>query len=196
MSRIMSHEEMRILLGQRLKRSRYEHSLGVAETALKLAKRFHVDEEKAYVAGLLHDCAREFPNGELMREAEKRGIAIGPVERAMPLLLHAYIGAYRVKELYGVEDREISQAIWRHTVGGADMTPLDQIVYFADMIEPHREYPKAEQLRMLAETVSLDEMLLAGLSASILFVVQKQHLVHPDTVTARNEILMRRNAQT
>lgn len=76
------------------------------------------------------------------------------------------------------------------------MTPLDQIVYFADMIEPHREYPKAEQLRMLAETVSLDEMLLAGLSASILFVVQKQHLVHPDTVTARNEILMRRNAQT
>ena len=196
MSRIMSHEEMRILLEQRLKRSRYEHSLGVAETALKLAKRFHVDEEKAYVAGLLHDCAREFPNGELMREAEKRGIAIGPVERAMPLLLHAYIGAYRVKELYGVEDREISQAIWRHTVGGVDMTPLDQIVYFADMIEPHREYPKAEQLRMLAETASLDEMLLAGLSASILFVVQKQHLVHPDTVTARNEILMRRNAQT
>jgi len=64
------------------------------------------------------------------------------------------------------------------------------------MIEPHREYPKAEQLRMLAETASLDEMLLAGLSASILFVVQKQHLVHPDTVTARNEILMRRNAQT
>ncbi len=196
MSRIMSHEEMRILLEQRLKRSRYEHSLGVAETALKLAKRFHVDEEKAYVAGLLHDCAREFPNGELVREAEKRGIAIGPVERAMPLLLHAYIGAYRVKELYGVEDREILQAIWRHTVGGADMTPLDQIVYFADMIEPHREYPKAEQLRMLAETASLDEMLLAGLSASILFVVQKQHLVHPDTVTARNEILMRRNAQT
>lgn len=196
MSRIMSHEEMRILLEQRLKRSRYEHSLGVAETALKLAKRFHVDEEKAYVAGLLHDCAREFPNGELVREAEKRGIAIGPVERAMPLLLHAYIGAYRVKELYGVEDREISQAIWRHTVGGVDMTPLDQIVYFADMIEPHREYPKAEQLRMLAETASLDEMLLAGLSASILFVVQKQHLVHPDTVTARNEILMRRNAQT
>jgi hypothetical protein len=35
-------------------------------------------------------------------------------------------------------------------------------------------------------------MLLEGLSRSISFVVEKGHLIHPDTVTARNEILLGR----
>ena len=186
----MSIDEMKFLLKARLKPGRYRHSLGVADTAVFLAKRFHVDEEKAYIAGLLHDCAREYPNDALPEEARRRGIPIGPVEAAMPLLLHAYVGACRISECYGVEDDEIAQAVWRHTVGGPHMTPLDKIIYFADMIEPNREYPEVEELRQFAREKSLDEMLLKGLSESILFVVQKSSLIHPDTVQARNEILL------
>ena len=182
-------EGLRELLKSRLKPGRYEHSLGVAETAVELAGRFGIDQEKARIAGLLHDCAREFPNSSMLEEAEKRGIPVGPVERAMPLLLHAYIGAHRIKELYGVEDEEISQSIWRHTVGGSAMTELDKIIYFADMIEPHRDYPEVKQLRKLARTAELDEMLLVGRTESIRFVLEKNHLIHPDTVTARNELL-------
>ena len=91
----MTLEQMKQELEKRLKPSRFRHSLGVAETAVKLAKRFGADEERARVAGLLHDCAREFRNEDMVREAEKRGIAIGEVERSMPLLLHADIGAVR-----------------------------------------------------------------------------------------------------
>ena len=186
----MDFDGMRELLKSRLKPGRFEHSLGVAETAAELAGRFGIDREKARIAGLLHDCAREFPNSSMLEEAEKRGIPVGPVERAMPLLLHAYIGAHRVKELYGVEDEEISQSIWRHTVGGPAMTRLDKVIYFADMIEPHRDYPEVKQLRKLARTAELDEMLLVGLTESIRFVLDKNHLIHPDTVTARNELLL------
>lgn len=186
----MDFDGMRELLKSRLKPGRFEHSLGVAETAAELAGRFGIDREKARIAGLLHDCAREFPNSSMLEEAEKRGIPVGPVERAMPLLLHAYIGAHRVKELYGVEDEEISQSIWRHTVGGPAMTKLDKVIYFADMIEPHRDYPEVKQLRKLARTAELDEMLLVGLTESIRFVLDKNHLIHPDTVTARNELLL------
>lgn len=187
---MMDHETRKKLLASKLKPSRYEHSLGVAETAVFLAKRFGVDEEKARLAGLLHDCAREFRDDELIAEAERRGIAVGEVERQMPLLLHAYIGAERIKEIYDVDDAEISQAIWRHTVGGAKMTPLDKIIYFADMIEPHRNYPEVEMLRQLSRDASLDDMLLEGLTQSIIFVAEKNHLIHPDTVTARNELLL------
>ena len=186
----MNYEEMKAELKKRLKPSRYKHSLGVAETAVKLARRFGVDEEKARVAGLLHDCAREFPNGDMIAEAEARGIEVGPIERMMPLLLHAYIGAKLVKEVYGVDDEEISRAICCHTVGGGNMSPLDKIIWYADMIEPSRNYPEVEHLRELARTASLDEMVLVGLSESIVFVVRKNHLVHPDTVLARNELLM------
>ena len=190
MSISMTTDEMKRILKARLKPGRYRHSLGVADTAVFLAKRFGISEEKAHIAGLLHDCAREFPDDALPEEARKRGIPIGPVEAAIPLLLHAYVGARRITECYGVEDEEIAQAIWRHTVGGSRMTPLDKIVYFADMIEPSREYPEVEELRQFAREKSLDEMLLKGLSESILFVVQKSSLIHPDTVQARNEILL------
>ena len=51
----MTYEESRILLSKRLSRTRYEHSLGVADTAGKLARRFGVDEEKARLDILIFD---------------------------------------------------------------------------------------------------------------------------------------------
>lgn len=190
---IMTIDKMRRELQQRLKKERFAHSIGVANTAVKLAKKFGVDEEKAYIAGLLHDCARQFENAELTAEAIKRGIKIGEVEKSMPLLLHSYIGAQMISEVYGVEDSEIAQAIYRHTVGAADMTPLDKIIYFADMIEPNRNYPGVDKLRELAETSNnLDEIILTALNESILFVVQKKSLVHPDTIDARNFLLLQK----
>lgn len=192
MSFAMRYEEMQQLLQKSLKPGRYEHSLGVAETAVFLARRFGVDEQKARVAGLLHDCAREFRNEDLISEAEKRLIVVEPLERRMPLLLHAYVGSRLVAEKYGVNDNAIEQAIWRHTVGGPQMTELDKIIWFADMIEPHRDYPEVEMLRGLARTAGLDEMLLVGLTESIAFVLRKGGLVHPATVNARNEILLQK----
>ena len=186
----MNFEEMKKKLQSRLKPSRFEHSVGVAETAAFLARRFHVDEEKAMIAGLLHDCARQYANEQLPSEAERRGIAIGTVERDMPLLLHAYVGARLIAEEYGVKSPEIAQAIYRHTVGGHNMTALDKIIYFADMIEPHRSYPEVEELRRLSREAGLDEMVLEGLNQSIVFVVKKGHLLHPDTIAARNDIIL------
>ena len=187
----MTYEEMKEKLKSRLKPTRYEHSVGVADTAVVLAERFGVNVEKARIAGLLHDCARQFPNEQLPTEAAKRHITYGMVEKNMPLLLHGYVGARLIEEEYGIADGEISQAIYRHTVGGADMTDLDKIIYFADMIEPGRRYPGVDELRSLAKTATLDEMVLAGLTRSIKFVLEKGHLIHPDTVIARNEILIK-----
>ncbi len=192
----MDYEEMKRELSRRLKKSRYEHSLGVADTAAFLARRFGVDEGKARLAGLLHDCAREFPNEAMLAESDMRGVEYGEVERSMPLLLHAPLGAFRAKEIYGVGNDEILRAIARHTVGGVAMTPLDKIIYFADMMEPTRDYPGVEILRDLARSASLNEMTLAGLTRSIAFVLEKGHLIHPDTVLARNELLLaRRDAE-
>ena len=85
----MNYEAMKEELAQRLQKKRYEHSLGVADTAAMLAGRFGVDVEKARIAGLLHDCAREYRTADLPAEAARRSTAYSEVERAMPLLLHA-----------------------------------------------------------------------------------------------------------
>ena len=187
---MMDYEEMKAALSRRLKRSRYEHSLGVADTAAFLARRFGEDEAKARTAGLLHDCAREFPNEAMREEADARGVSYGAVEASMPLLLHAPLGALLAREKYGADDEAVLRAIARHTVGGASMTALDKIVYFADMVEPTRADPGVEELRRLMREADLDEMTLAGLTRSIAFVLEKGHLIHPDTVLARNELLL------
>ena len=188
---MMNYDEMKEKLQGRLKPSRFAHSIGVAETSVILARRFNVDVKKAEIAGLLHDCARQYPDEQMLEEANKRNISYGPVEKNMPLLLHGYIGAQLIGEEYGVHDREIAQSIYRHTVGGASMTDLDKIIYFADMIEPGRSYPGVDELRALARSASLDEMVFAGLTQSIKFVINKGHLIHPDTVIARNELLIK-----
>lgn len=188
----MNYEEMRAELSRRLKKSRFDHSLGVAETSAALARRFGEDETRARVAGLLHDCAREFPNEAMLGEAESRGLDVDEVERSSTLLLHAPLGALRAREVYGIEDEAVCRAITLHTVGARDMTALDKIVYFADMIEPTRAYPGVEALRELAREATLDEMTLAGLTRSIMFVLEKGGLVHPDTVLARNGLLLAR----
>lgn len=188
----MNYKQMREQLKSRLKPSRFLHSEGVAETAAFLGERFQLDIEQCRVAGLLHDCARQYSDKQLQAEADRRGISYGEVDKAMPLLLHAYIGASLVMEDYGVTDQAICQAIFRHTVGGAGMTELDKVIYFADMIEPNRDYPQVEELRRLSRLASLDEMFFAGLVQSLNFVLKKGSLVHPDTVTAYNEILLKR----
>ena len=98
-----------------------------------------------------------------------------------------------IDEIYGVNDKEIEQAIYRHTVGARDMSPLDKIIYFADMIEPNRNYPGVDELRnFAANSDNLDEIILKALDESIIFVVQKKSLVHPDTIDARNFLLLQK----
>ena len=188
----MTIKAMQEELAKRLKKNRYLHSVGVMETAVEIAARLGMPSEPARIAGLLHDCGREVAVEDMVAEAERRGIEVGEVERAMPLLLHAPIGAQIAREVYGVEDCAILRAIACHTVGAAEMTALDKLIYFADMIEPRRAYTEVEGLRRHGREDTLDEMFYAGVTASIAFVLEKDGILHPATVAARNALLLKR----
>lgn len=188
----MTIDEMQTELSNRLEKNRYIHSIGVMHTAVEIAARLEIPVEEARIAGLLHDCGREVPVDGMISEAERRGIEVGAVEHANPLLLHAPIGAQIARDVYGVENPAILQAIARHTVGATEMTTLDKLIYFADMIEPMRKYPEVEVLRRHGREDTIDEMFYAGVTASIAFVLEKGGLLHPATVAARNALLLGR----
>ena len=59
------------------------------------------------------------------------------------------------------------------------------------MIEPNRDYPGVDVLRECAREGALDEMVLEGLTQSIIFVAKKGRLLHPMTIRARNDILLK-----
>ena len=56
----MEIEKYKEWLKANLSEERYEHSLGTADAAAELAERFGLDKEKAYLCGLIHDCAKMF----------------------------------------------------------------------------------------------------------------------------------------
>ena len=55
-------EKIREKLKNKLKKERYQHTLGVMYTSAALAMAYHYDMDKAMIAGLLHDCAKNVPN--------------------------------------------------------------------------------------------------------------------------------------
>jgi predicted HD superfamily hydrolase involved in NAD metabolism len=149
-------EDLRKQVKKALKedKMRYRHTLGVADTAACLAMRYNIDMERAYIAGLLHDCAKCVPDDVKIKECKKYGISVTESEKKSPYLLHAKLGAYYAKNLYGIKDDEICSAVCWHTTGHANMTRLEEIIYIADYIEPYRN--KADNLAHIRELAFTD----------------------------------------
>ena len=134
-----------------LEPKRYEHTLGVAYVAASLAFVYGVDSEKAFLAGLLHDCAKCLSHQKRISICDKNHLEITSVEKANPVLLHAKVGAFLAKDKYDIEDVEIQNAILYHTTGKPNMNLLEKIIYVADYIEPHRKkLPRLESIRKIA----------------------------------------------
>ena len=126
---------------------RFKHSVNVADMSVKLAKKFGVDENKAYLAGILHDCQKEVDGETMLKEAKESGFYIDPVELDCFKLWHGIAGAYYVREKLGIEDQDILNAIRFHTVGRANMSALEKIVFLADMVSEERSYDDVEKYR-------------------------------------------------
>ncbi len=165
------------LLAENVKGEKFEHSLGVEETALALAQCYGVDKSKAGLAGLLHDFTKQKDNKEL---AEKYGIPY-----LTEKTLHGHTAAAMLKEKGYVTEESVLDAIRWHTTGRQSMTMLEKIVYIADYIEPNRDFEGVETVRKLAFT-NIDKAVLAGLRQSIEEIVEKKSLIDMDSVGAYN----------
>ncbi|BBF42348.1 hydrolase HAD superfamily, YqeK [Lachnospiraceae bacterium KM106-2] len=153
----MNVDEIKEELKKLQNEHRYVHTEGVAYTSACMAMRYGVDMNQAYLAGLLHDNAKCYSNEEILRRSEEAGLEIRPIERKNPFLLHAKLGAYYAKTLYGVEDEDILAAISYHTTGRPDMSTLEKILFCADYFEPNRRMiPGLPEVRAKA-FVDLDQ---------------------------------------
>ena len=178
----MKQEKILEKLKKNLDAERYQHTLGVADTAREMAAVFGEDTEKAYLAGLLHDCAKCMTLQEMQKAAKDEHP--DPMMKQSKALLHALAGACLARDKYHVEDTDVLSAIRWHTTGKADMTRLEKIIYLADMIEPNRKpFPGIEALRGLCLT-DLDAAMIRALEMSQEHVMRQGKPLHPDTAAA------------
>ena len=173
----MNLKQAKELVRGRLSDKRYEHTLNVKKMAVKLAKIYGEDEERAALAALLHDSAKEISKDE-MRE----------ILRAYPQ--YAEGAAILARTQWGVTDEAVLSAIACHTAGKPGMTRLDKILYLADMTSAERDWPGVEKLRKL-EKKNLDAAMLAALKQTNDFVLSQGKPLDPMSKAAYEDILAR-----
>ncbi len=185
----MDLQKIRFKLNEMLPKHRILHSEGVAKCAVKLSELYGCDKEKAYLAGILHDCAKYLNEEQVKDYVDKYEIYLDEYEKYNLALSHSIIGSVIIRHEFDIEDIDIITAVRYHTTGKSNMDLLEKIIYIADLIEENRNYPGVDKLRELTYSKQLEEALLLSFNNTIKLVIDRNQIIHPRTIEARNYIL-------
>jgi len=173
-------------LKERLRPKRFAHSISVARTAKHYAGIYGVDVSQATRAGLVHDWDKCFVGQEVFDRCLELGVELPEGYEHLEAIFHSITGARALAIRFPQLEPEILQAISRHTAGAVEMSPLDMVIFVADMIEPTRTYEALEPLRDLVGEVELAELFARCYEATVLFLASKRRYLHPDTARVWN----------
>ncbi len=176
-------------LKETLSENRYLHCISTMKTARKLANQYKQEEQTVMLTALAHDIAKEMTQEEFVAYSKENDVKLEEIDLYAPAILHAKIGADIVKKKYGFT-KEMQEAIYYHTTGRINMSMLDKIVFLADKSEERRKGPDADKLRELIEKEGLEKAILWDIDYySIPRTIQKQRVIHPYSIEARNDII-------
>lgn len=174
----------------RVSAKRYQHILGVADTAETLAKTYDVDPKVARLAGLLHDWDKAYDDEGIRQRAKELDLKVSDfILQCAPQLLHGPTAALYLGQRFPGIPEEVLRAIRLHTSGAVDMTPLDMVVYVADAIEPNRPYAWCEDIRKKVGEAPLEELFVDTLAHVIQYLVLKRKSIGPETAEVWNHYI-------
>ena len=181
-------ESLEEFIQANLKESRYMHSLGVEEMAVRLARLHGADSEKAAFAGRYHDLAKNFDEETMDAYIRKYGLPEYLIGNNA--LAHSKVGAAILENEFGVTDKEILDSVRYHTTARKDMTLLDEVIFVADVVEDNRTYSDLEYYQDLAYR-DLDRACLEILEYTIGSLTAKGRVIDKDTLEARDWVLQK-----
>ncbi|MBQ2604631.1 MAG: nicotinate-nucleotide adenylyltransferase [Acutalibacteraceae bacterium] len=187
---VINYERFDKVLKARMGEKRYIHSVNVATEAKRLATKYGADVEKARLAGILHDIAKETPADEQLKIIQRAYIKLNDVESQSPKLWHAIAGAAFVRYFMGIEDEDVFNAIRYHTSGRANMSLLEKCIFIADFTGAERDYDGVDEMRALANQ-SLEDAMTYGLSFSISDLAKRRLAIDPNSLACYNEMVLK-----
>lgn len=169
-----------------------DHVLRVEAESRWLAERHGVDVDRVRLAALGHDLVRHLRGPELLRLASRYGLTPDPIETAVPILVHGPVAARILTRDYALDDEEVVAGIDCHTTARAGMTPLEQVLFVADKVEPDKlaHDDALAEVREMAWR-DLDAGVLRYLDHYLTRAVRFGMELHPRTLEARNQLLRR-----
>lgn len=186
----MNFNEYKEIIKPKMSEKRYIHSVNVAKQAKHLAKIYGVEEEKALTAGILHDIAKEMPTEEQLQIITNSGIILDNIQQRAMKLWHSITGSIYVKEVLGIEDEDIINAIRFHTTGRANMSMLEKIIFIADFTSAERDFKGVATMRKKADK-NLDDAMLYGFKFTFCDLTKRNLAIHPDELNCYNEIILK-----
>lgn len=181
-------ERLKKELAENLSEKRYAHVLGVESASVHLAEKYGADVKKACFAALFHDYAKCFSAEKTAAYISKYNIELNEYIKNSPNLNHGAVAAYICLNEYGIEDKDILNAVRYHTTGRENMSLLEKIICLADYIEPGRKFDGVEKLRELAEK-DLDFALYTSFNGTLINLIETDKQIAPDTFSARDFLL-------
>jgi predicted HD superfamily hydrolase involved in NAD metabolism len=166
---------------QMVKPERFAHIERVAALAHDIALAHSLDADRAYLAGILHDVARDLPAQELLRLAPPESDA----DQNHPLALHGRAGR-AILERWGLNDKEVLDAVEEHVTGPRNGNLLSICVYIADVSEPGRGVN--HDIRELA-FLDLERAYHQALTCKVHYLQSKGKIVHPRTMEAYQHLV-------
>ncbi len=184
-------DEIKSKLKECLTEERFLHSLGTMDMAVELAKKFNQNIDKAAIAGLLHDCAKCYPNEELKALLESKVQDALENEFINPKTWHAPVSAYIAKVNFNITDPEILSSIRWHTLGKINMSDFEKIIFLADKIERNTREEKCRQkiIKTLEKSCSLDKTILKCYKLTIKSLLKRKLPICKQTIDVYNELL-------
>lgn len=184
-------DDIKDWLRKNLTAEKYVHSLGTAEAAQEIARIYGYDEERAYFAGLIHDCAKSLPLEEMLLLIKEAEIELECGESDNVKILHAPAGAALARKNFGVMDEEILAAVRWHTLGQVEMSLLEKIIFLADKIEPETRGRECylNRLKTIAEPHGLEKNILDCYSYTIKSLVDRKLVICQKTIEIYNHLL-------
>ena len=179
----MTYQQAEDMVRRTLSPKRFLHTMNVKKLAVRMAQHYGVDTEKAALAAVLHDSAKELPRTELLQIMQDNAIIKKGTQNRPEPVWHGICAAILAKTQWNVQDEEILSAIACHTTGKENMSKLDKILFLADMTSAERDYPGVEELRSL-EMRNLDKAMIQALKMTISFVEQKNAIADPESAKA------------
>ena len=153
---------------------RLKHIQRVAKRAKKLAEIHGLNTHKVQVAAYLHDVTKKWSNSEhvLYLETEEAHLY-----KKHPYYLHAASAAKYAKKTFNIDDEDITNAVYYHSTGRSNMSPIEKVIVVADMCEPKRKRWNAKALYKTAKN-DLNHALVQSLHIKIQHFIETKNEPH------------------
>lgn len=187
----MDIKEIEKRLKKILSDKRYDHVLRVRDKALELGEIYGLELEKIEIAALLHDCAKE--NEDYYMDKYKNEFEEKRKENFDPDMdnkktVHGILGKIVAEKEYGIEDRDILNAIQNHTSGRIGMSDMEKVIYLADKTEDKRDYPGVDEIRRISEN-NLSKAIVKSMDNTLKYLIDNKAIITTKLLEVRNNLI-------